>query len=225
VARAARCPKHRGIREASRTRLTGRGRETPRFTGGTQVRVLVHHSAGLCDQQCEREKHAEPRGLAAAGQEPGLWHTCKYSVGRELSSPRWVLRPPGGDPLTPWPHTQRPESWPTGSRGSLAAFRSSTPRSARAYCWSTTSTCRQPRRTECATPEWSRRPSGWRHGLLSEIETGLAGDSSCRENLLERLPIVRVPAGRQVLGLASGEAAMVKDDPGARAQIEQLEAH
>ena len=74
-------------------------------------------------------------------------------------------------------------------------------------------------------PEWSRRPSGWRHGLLSEIETGLAGDSSCRENLLERLPIVRVPAGRQVLGLASGEAAMVKDDPGARAQIEQLEAH
>lgn len=81
VARAARCTKHRGIRQASRTRLTGRGRETPRFTGHTQVRVLVHHSTGLRDQQCERDKHAEPRGLAAAGQELGLCHTCKYRPG------------------------------------------------------------------------------------------------------------------------------------------------
>src|SRR6195256_2180846 len=50
-------------------------------------------------------------------------------------------------------------------------------------------------------------------------------DSSCRENLLERLPIVRVPAGRQVLGVPGGEAGMVKDDPGPRVQIQQLEAH
>ena len=51
------------------------------------MRVLVHHSAGLYDQQCECEKHAEPRGLAAAGQEAGLCHTCKYSVRSELSRP------------------------------------------------------------------------------------------------------------------------------------------
>ncbi len=84
------------------------------------MRVLVHHSAGLCDQQCEREKHAEPRGLAAAGQELGLCHTCKYSVGRELSRPGgFSCHESAGLPLA----------------------------------------------------LGSRRPSGCRHGLLSEIET------------------------------------------------------
>src|SRR5207247_4182247 len=74
-----------------------------------------------------------------------------------------------------------------------------------------------------------RRRDVMRHGS-TESEEGFpsrarAVDSSCREHFLERTPIVRVPAGCQVLGLADGKAGMVKDDPGARAQIQQLEAH
>jgi hypothetical protein len=40
----------------------------------------VHHRTGLCDQQCEREEHAEPRGLPTAGQESGLCHASEYSL-------------------------------------------------------------------------------------------------------------------------------------------------
>src|SRR5438132_8592663 len=43
-----------------RSRLTG-GRGTPRFAGRAQVNVFVHHRAGLCDQQREREELAQSR--------------------------------------------------------------------------------------------------------------------------------------------------------------------
>jgi hypothetical protein len=90
AARAARCRKHRRIRLAGRARLTGRGRDTPRFTGCAQVRVLVHHRAGLCDQQREREEHAEPRGIPTAGQESGLCHTWSIACTTGLSGPETI---------------------------------------------------------------------------------------------------------------------------------------
>ena len=107
VAHAARCRKHGCIRQAIRARLTRRGRSTPRFAGRAQVSVFVHHRAGLRDEQREREKQAEPRGLPTAGQELGLCHTCEYSLGRGACQTQWARNgwdiEAGATNIVPWP--------------------------------------------------------------------------------------------------------------------------
>ncbi len=39
----------------------------------------MHDGAGLSENQCEDEEYAEPQGMSAPEQEPGLCHTAQYS--------------------------------------------------------------------------------------------------------------------------------------------------
>jgi hypothetical protein len=71
VTRAARCREQRRKRQAIPAGLTGSDGRTRR----SQVRVPMHHRPGLSEDQCQREQHAEPRGIPVLGREPGLCHT------------------------------------------------------------------------------------------------------------------------------------------------------
>src|SRR5438132_12242537 len=82
-----------------RSRLTG-GRGTPRFAGRAQVNVFVHHRAGLCDQQREREELAQSRAIPTTGQELDLCHPWSIACTRnppEAPEAATTLRPHPAD--------------------------------------------------------------------------------------------------------------------------------
>ena len=91
VVRAARRREQGRKRQAIPAGLTGSGGRTRR----SQVRVPMHHGPGLSEDQCQREQHAEPRGIPLLGQGPGLCHphSIAWMTGRSRIHRRRTREP------------------------------------------------------------------------------------------------------------------------------------
>jgi hypothetical protein len=85
-------------RQAIPAGLTGSGGHTRR----SQVRVPMHHGPGLSEDQCQREQHAEPRGIPVLGQGPGLCHphSIAWMSGRSRIHRRRTREPGIGSAVT-----------------------------------------------------------------------------------------------------------------------------